>query len=108
MSNRSTVFSEATLVRRINRALAGSGLRVRTARRGSLTADLAGRHYIVYGTRTFRLRVGIEELASSLGIRNQVESAEAGLGLDLNIQRSMVAPTINTDFDDQPLGLVDP
>jgi hypothetical protein len=71
--------SEVTLVRRINRALADSGLQVRTARRGSLTAGLAGRYYFVYGTRAFRLRVGIDELARALGILHEVESAAPGL-----------------------------
>ncbi len=69
--------SEATLVKRINRALADSGLQVRTARRGSLTEGLAGRHYFVYGKRAFCLRVGVDELARALGILHQVESAES-------------------------------
>jgi hypothetical protein len=71
--------SEATLVKRINRALADSGLQVRTARRGSLTAGLVGRYYFVYGTRAFRLRVGIDELARALGILHEAESAAPGL-----------------------------
>jgi hypothetical protein len=68
MPKRSVFFSEATLVRRINRALSDSGLRVRTDPRRSLKSNLAGRHQIVYGARAFPLRVGIEELATSLGI----------------------------------------
>jgi hypothetical protein len=61
-------FSEAALVRRINRALSESGLRVRTDRRRSPHAELAGRHQIVFGARAFPLRVGIEEFANSLGV----------------------------------------
>ncbi len=68
MPNRSMPFSEAVLVRRINRALSDSGLHVRTDRRRSPHADLPGRHQIIFGARAFPLRVGIEELASSLGV----------------------------------------
>jgi hypothetical protein len=76
MSSRSKAFPEATILRRINRALADSGLRVRTTRRSALTADAAVQYYIVYGSRTFRLRVEIDELARSLGIFDQHDMAE--------------------------------
>jgi hypothetical protein len=62
------LVSEVTLVKRINRALSDSGLRVRVDPRRSLKSALSGRHQIVYGARAFPLRVGLEELASSLGI----------------------------------------
>jgi hypothetical protein len=75
MSATVTEFSEASLVRRINRALADSGLRVRAARR-SLSAEF-GRYYFVYGARAFQLRVGIDELARSLGIGNPASSGES-------------------------------
>jgi len=83
--------SEATLVKRINRALADSGLQVRTARRGSLTEGLAGRHYFVYGKRAFCLRVGIDELARALGILHEVESAEPGLSRQVATHRCVNA-----------------
>jgi hypothetical protein len=79
MSNKTMIASETTILRRINRALADSGLRVRTARRGSPAAGSLGRHYLVYGARAFCLRVGIDELARSLGILNPIETAETGL-----------------------------
>jgi len=71
-----TAISEATLVRRINRALADSGLRVRAARR-SLAAEF-GRYYFIYGARAFLLRVGIDDLARSLGILTPADSGESG------------------------------
>ena len=79
--------SEATLVKRINRALADSGLQVRTARRGSLAEGLAGRHYFVYGKRAFCLRVGIDELARALGILDPFESAESDLSRQVATHR---------------------
>jgi len=70
--------SEATLVKRINRTLAKSGLRLRTSRPGSLTAALAGRYYLVYGTTVARQRVGIDELGRALGVLKEFESAGSG------------------------------
>jgi hypothetical protein len=61
---------DTRLVRQINRALADSGLRVRTARKGSLTEDLAGPYYVVYGKRAFQLRIEINELARALGVES--------------------------------------
>jgi hypothetical protein len=71
MSSTSKSVPEATIVNRINHALADSGLRVRAARRTSPRAGAAVHHYIVYGSRAFRLRVEIDEFARSLGILDQ-------------------------------------
>jgi hypothetical protein len=75
--------SEATLVKRINRTLAKSGLRLRTSRPGSLTAALAGRYYLVYGTTVARLRVGIDELGRALGVLKESESTDSAGALFL-------------------------
>ncbi len=68
---------DTRLVRQINRTLAVSGLRVRTARKGSLAEDLAGPYYVVYGKRAFPLRIEINELARALGVESEQLSSNA-------------------------------
>ncbi|MGA2189910.1 MAG: hypothetical protein ABSH33_15365 [Steroidobacteraceae bacterium] len=57
---------------------------MQTARRKSRSAGLMGRHCIVYCSRTFPLRVGIEEFASSLGILNPPDTAQPALSRSLD------------------------
>ena len=60
--------SNRELVTRINQAIARNGLRLQSTRRESISGAGPTGYEFVYRERTFKLRIGIEDLARALGI----------------------------------------
>jgi hypothetical protein len=88
-------MSETRLVKQINRALADSGLKVRTARKGSLAEGLAGPYYVEYAKRAFQLRIEINELARALGVESEDRAAGAA-ALPVNAKKVAARLFANT------------
>ena len=62
------LVSDAELLKRINHALAGKGLRVQPARSESISDAGHYGYEVVYQERVFNLRIGLEDFARALGI----------------------------------------
>jgi hypothetical protein len=60
--------SDRELVTRINQAIARNGLQLQSTRRESISDDGRTGYEFVYRERSFKLRIGIEDLARALGI----------------------------------------
>jgi hypothetical protein len=67
--------SDTDLVNRINRALSGKGLRVQRTRPESSGAGVPAYEFI-HASRTFGLRVSLDELARALGVLGEASEAE--------------------------------